>query len=234
MTRIQKFHSFYIGADVDLTREQVQQMVSCFEISTARVNAVLGGRAAVTRTTLPGIGPVVVKQYTRGGIIRRFNKTFYLNFSRYRSQCEHELLKFLYHLGVSVPVSIAFARRGFFFYQAWLITKEIKNAITLADAVLKDPDRVRAVMPDLSRQVEILIENQIHHVDLHPGNVLVTPENRLYLIDFDKARTTPVNRRRLREKYIRRWQRAVLKYRLPAFLNTILDNRPADTAAGLE
>jgi predicted Ser/Thr protein kinase len=71
-------------------------------------------------------------------------------------------------------------------------------------------------------------------VDLHPGNVLVTPENRLYLIDFDKARTTPVNRRRLREKYIRRWQRAVLKYRLPAFLNTILDNRTADTAAGLE
>ena len=226
MTRIQKFQSFHIGADMDLTTDQMRRMVSCFETSTARADTVLGGRTAVIRANIPDIGPVVVKQYTRGGVIRKFNQTTYLKFSRYRSQCEFELLKFLDHLGVRVPEPVAFARRGKFFYQAWLITKEIGHAITLADAVRKEPDTARALMPELSRQVDILIENQIHHVDLHPGNILVTPENRLYLIDFDKARTTPVNRRRLRGKYVRRWQRAVLKYRLPAFLTKIFNHRP--------
>lgn len=211
---------------MELSMEQMRQMVSCFEKSATGANALLGGRSAVTRTIIPGIGPVVVKQYTRGGVIRKFNKATYLNFSRYRSQCEYELLKFLDHLGVHVPVPIAFARRGKFFYQAWLTTKEIENADTLADIACKKPDRVRTVMPELSRQVELLIENQIHHVDLHPGNVLVDPGGRLYLIDFDKARTAPVNRRRLREKYIRRWRRAVEKHRLPMFLNTILEKQP--------
>jgi 3-deoxy-D-manno-octulosonic acid kinase len=76
---------------------------------------------------------------------------------------------------------------------------------------------------DLGRQLNILVENQIHHIDLHPGNVLVDNQDNLYIIDFDKARTTPQNRQKLKKKYLSRWQRAVVKYQLPAVLNTIDD-----------
>jgi 3-deoxy-D-manno-octulosonic acid kinase len=55
-------------------------------------------------------------------------------------------------------------------------------------------------------------------VDLHPGNVLVDSNSRVYLIDFDKARYSYLNKDKLRVKYISRWRRAVIKHRLPESL----------------
>jgi len=43
----------------------------------------------------------------------------------------------------------------------------------------------------------------------------VDPRGKVFLIDFDKARTRPQNRGQLREKYINRWRRAVVKHHLP-------------------
>ncbi len=222
MTDIQYFQSYCIGSEITLTGKHKRQLVSCFEKPIQTSEAVLGGRAAVWTIRLDDIGPAVVKNYTRGGVIRNFNRNTYLKFSRYRCQSEYELLLFLDRLGVSVPKPIAFAYQGKFFYHAWLVTREIENAQTLAEFSRQNPDTARTVMHELSRQLTILLENQIHHVDLHPGNVLVDNENKLFIIDFDKARTTPQNRHKLQEKYIRRWQRAVLKYKLPAALNNII------------
>lgn len=225
MTDIQHFQSYCIGSAMRLTNEHKRRLVSCFEKPILPAGAVLGGRAAVSTIQLDDIGPAVVKHYTRGGVIRNFNRNTYLKFSRYRCQSEYELLLFLDGLGISVPEPIAFAFRGKFFYHAWLVTREIQDARTLIDVSSQNPDQARAVMSELSRQVEILIENQIHHVDLHPGNVLVDSQNNLFIIDFDKAVTTPQNRHKLQQKYIKRWQRSVLKYKLPAVLNNISDIR---------
>ena len=219
MTEIDFFSSYTIGSEKKLTHQQKQQLVSCFEKPVERARTVLGGRAAVARIQLNNIGPVVVKNYTRGGIIRNFNTHTYLKFSRYRCQSEYELLTFLDRLGVSVPKPVAFAYQGGFFYHAWLVTAEIKNARTLIDVSKENPDTARAAMKELARQVDILVENQIHHVDLHPGNVILDDENHLFIIDFDKAMTTPQNRQKLKRKYIRRWQRAQKKHNLPSVLN---------------
>lgn len=224
MAEIEFFQSYHIGAEIKLTQQHKRQLVSCFKKPTQTTKAVLGGRAAVSTIALKDIGPAVVKNYTRGGVIRKFNRNTYLKFSRYRCQSEYELLLFLDRLGISVPEPIAFAYHGGFFYHAWLVTREIQNARSLAEVSRQNPDKAHAVMQDLTRQLGILVENQIHHVDLHPGNVLVDNENNLFIIDFDKARTTPQNRHKLQEKYIRRWQRAVLKYKLPAVLNNIIND----------
>ena len=222
MTKIQSFQSYHIGSKIELTQQHKSQLVSCFEKPMQPAKAVLSGRAAVTTIQLKNIGPVVVKRYTRGGVIRHFNRHAYLKFSRYRCQSEYELLLFLNQLGVSVPQPIAFAYQGNFSYHAWLVTREIQNASTLAEFSRQNPDKTRTIMQDLAQQLGILIENHIHHVDLHPGNVLVDDHNNLFIIDFDKARTTPQNRHKLQQKYIKRWQRAVLKYKLPAVLNHII------------
>jgi len=225
MTEIQFLQSYSIGSEIKLTREHKLQLISCFERPMQTTEAVLGGRAAVSTIRLKDIGPAVVKNYTRGGVIRKFNRNIYLKFSRYRCQSEYELLLFLDRLGVSVPKPIAFAYQGKFFYNAWLITREIQDARTLVELSRQHPDKARFVMQDLARQLGILVENHIHHVDLHPGNVLVDNKNKLFIIDFDKARTTLQNRQKLHQKYIRRWQRAVLKYKLPAVLNNIINDR---------
>jgi 3-deoxy-D-manno-octulosonic acid kinase len=223
MTEIQRFQSYHIESKIKLTEQHRLQLVSCFEKPGKAPNGILSGRAAVSKIQLKDIGPVVVKNYTRGGVIRHFNRNTYLKFSRYRCQSEYELLLFLDQLGVSVPQPIAFGYQGSLFYHAWLVTREIQNASTLAEFSRQNPDKIRTMMQKLARQLGILIENHIHHVDLHPGNVLVDDHNNLFIIDFDKAQTTPQNRHKLQKKYIRRWQRAVLKYKLPTVLNNIVD-----------
>ncbi|MDO9263243.1 MAG: lipopolysaccharide kinase InaA family protein [Desulfosalsimonadaceae bacterium] len=223
MTEIYYHHPYYIGADTRLTEPQIRQLTACFEKPGDSATGVLGGRAAVLSVDLSGIGRVIVKNYTRGGWLRHINRRTYLKLSKYRCEAEFFLLKHLVGIGVNAPEPVAFAYRfkypvkyfGGLLYHAWIVTREIENAVTLARLSVQAPDRVRATMGDLVRQVDILVDNHILHVDLHPGNVLVDPHNRVFLIDFDKARTAPQNRGRLREKYIRRWQRAVVKHRLP-------------------
>lgn len=51
------------------------------------------------------------------------------------------------------------------------------------------------------------------------GNVLVYPEQSVYLIDFDKARHFKGSASDLRKAYICRWRRAVIKHGLPEVLS---------------
>jgi len=224
MITIQSYNSYQFGSESALSQQQMRQMVNCFETPGAPPQGVLAGRAAVSTNNVKNIGRVVVRNYTRGGFIRHFNKRTYLKLSAYRCQSEFELLQHLEQINVSVPRPVAFAYQcilGTFFYHAWLITKEISNACTLAHLSVTKPERILPVIDQLSRQISILIENHIHHVDLHPGNVLVDQANQIFIIDFDKARTKQKNHRQLRKKYMDRWQRAVMKYQLPDILNSI-------------
>jgi 3-deoxy-D-manno-octulosonic acid kinase len=224
MTTIRSYNSYQFGSESALNTQQMRQMVSCFEIPDLPSQDALEGRAAVSGIELKNIGRVVVRSYSRGGVIRHFNKKTYLKLCAYRCQSEFDLLLHLEKLGVSVPHPVAFAYQsilGAFFYRAWLVTKEISNACTLAHLSVTAPARAQMVMDQLSRQIAILIENHIHHVDLHPGNVLVDSENQVFIIDFDKARTNRKNHLRLRKKYVERWQRSVLKHQLPDILNII-------------
>jgi 3-deoxy-D-manno-octulosonic acid kinase len=162
-----------------------------------------------------GIGSVVVKYYTRGGLIRHFVKRRYLRWGKIRSQAEFELLQKVRSLGVKAPKPIAYAYRGAMIYKAWLVTEEIKQHQTLAQLSLSDPDLVLSLTSQVASHVCTLIHNKIRHVDLHPGNVLVDAKFNIFLIDFDKAYLTRLARHKLRTKYIDRWRRAVIKHRLP-------------------
>jgi len=219
MTPIQAYQSYHIGSKLSLTESQIQQLVYTFQHPVSPVNSVLGGRNAISKTTLEDIGQVVIKHYTRGGFIRKFNEQTYLRTGTTRCQAEFELLAKLKNIGVNVPDPVAFAHQGTLFYHAWLISKEITDVMTLAELSVNEPDRAKTVMASVNHQISVLIENRIHHVDMHPGNILFNQSNKIYLIDFDKARTDQSNHHRLREKYLQRWQRAVAKHQLPEILN---------------
>ncbi|MGD2270402.1 MAG: lipopolysaccharide kinase InaA family protein [Desulfobacterales bacterium] len=212
---IKLLDSFHIGSSIDLSDHQVKQLVALFNKPSRPVNSVLGGRTSATAGHINGIGDVVVKHYTRGGFIRHFVKKRYLRWGKIRSRVEFEVLQKVRQHGINAPRPIAYAYQGALYYRAWLVTEEIRQHQTLAQLSLTDPDLACLLTGKVVGQIAALIDNDIFHVDLHPGNVLVDHKKNIFLIDFDKTRFTQIPKDKLRRKYGDRWKRAVIKHRLP-------------------
>ena len=210
--------SYYFGFSSNLTDSQLRTLTGFFHHPDSIGVSVLGGRTSVTPAKLDGIGSVVIKHYRRGGLMRYFIKRRYLKFGKTRSRREFELLDTVANLGINVPQPIAYAHRGRLFYQAWLVTREIQQPLSLARLSLQDEKKTGEVMESAIKQVSSLIQNQILHVDLHPGNVVVDTAGKVYLLDFDKGKFYHGNRQKLQNRYLTRWQRAVDKHGLPKFL----------------
>ena len=216
------YDSYHFGSASDLTDRQLKQLIISFNMPTNTVDSVLGGRGSVAIVHLEGIGSVVVKYYTRGGLVRYLVKRRYLRRGKTRCQIEYEVLQKVRDLGVRAPEPIAYAYRGGLFYKGWLVTKKINEQQTLAQLSCADEEHAHIVMKELIDQVSILINNNIFHVDLHPGNVLVDSSDRVFLLDFDRARISQRDKNRLRDHYLVRWRRAVVKHRLPEMLCEML------------
>jgi len=183
----------------------------------------LEGRGKVLHTTLPHVGPVVVKHYVRGGLLRRIVQTQHVRTSKVsRSELEFEMLNLVRKFGVRAPEPIGFATTSGILYRAWLVMQEVPAAQSLARISVTNEDLVREVTAELIRQMQILIRHNIFHLDLHPGNVLVDNEQNVWLIDFDKAAHSSLSSRDLRELYLRRWRRAIIKHALPDYLSELV------------
>ena len=87
---------------------------------------------------------------------------------------------------------------------------------------MQDETLARRAANSVTEQISLLIQNNILHVDLHPGNVVVDDQGRVFLVDFDKGRIYSGSKTDLRDRYIARWRRAIIKHRLPMMLNDIM------------
>ena len=215
---------YHFGFSLNLTDSQLRTLASLFQHSEPEPTgpSVLGGRATIIPTQLKGVGPVVIKQYRRGGLVRYFFKHRYLKLCRTRAQHEFELLDRVGALGINVPQPIAYAHHGRLFYRAWLVTRQIRQSVTLARLSLNDERKAGIVMESVIAQISSLIRNDILHVDLHPGNVVIDTAEKVYLLDFDKGSVYHGKRQKLRNRYLTRWQRAVAKHQLPDILSQSL------------
>jgi len=220
--RRKTYNSYHFGFSFELTDRHFQHLIKLFQIPSKISNSILGGRRSVLIDEINKIGSVAVKYYHRGGIVRHFIKKRYLKWGKTRSQKEYELLQKVRGLGINAPEPIAFAYRGHLFYQAWLVTREIKQHQTLAKLSILNEERTRFVMKNVIEQVSTLIKSSILHVDLHPGNVIVDNQDRVYILDFDKGSIFPGNKNILKNRYLSRWNRAIQKHRLPWMLNELM------------
>ena len=132
------------------------------------------------------------------------------------------MLQVVRNLGINAPEPVAYAHRGCIFYQAWLISRAIKHPLSLALLSLKDEKKTRQAMESVIGQISLLIQNDILHVDLHPGNIVVDGADQIFLVDFDKGQIHPGRKEKLRNRYLSRWQQAVTKHRLPDILTEML------------
>jgi len=214
---------FQIGSLQPLNASQLSRLAALLSAPSARRPTDLAGRGTVSRGEIDELGPVVVKHYRRGGGLGQLiSRSYVRTRGAPRPEAEFAMLLRAHQLGLSVPVPVAFATRGRWIYRGWVVTREIPGVQTLAELAVAEPARARAAAQAVGREVRLLVKHLICHVDLHPGNVLVGPNDQVYLIDFDKAYAYPANPARLCDYYVCRWRRAVLKHKLPSFLSEIL------------
>jgi 3-deoxy-D-manno-octulosonic acid kinase len=217
-----KILCYRFGFSSHLGDEQLKELLSYFPIRKTADASLSGGRAPVATTVIEDIGPVVIKQYMRGGCMRFILKNRYVKWGKTRSQVEYESMHKLRRLGIRTPEPVAYAYRGFPLYSAWLVTRKIETACTLAELSCQDIQRVSGIMEKVIAQIDKLIECRFRHVDLHPGNILVDGANNIFILDFDKGYWSSTPREKLYEVYCKRWQRAVSKHKLPKILNDMM------------
>lgn len=199
--------------------EDVINLYNLFKIKISGVRSAVSQKSSVVRGMLNNV-PVVIKHYKRGGILRFINNHFYLSsFTPSRAKKEFLFLEKVRSLGVNAPKPIIYAIRGGFIYRNWLVTQEILNFRDFCNLDEDDIEKIRSYTKELARQIKILINNKIYHIDLHPGNVGVGEDNQIYIIDFDKAHYFKGSKNELRDKYIVRWRRAVIKHKLSELLS---------------
>lgn len=221
-----KVGRFIVGSAEEFPATIYAKIITLFNrLDDARRGGVVSPQG-ITRQSVEGLGKVVVKHYLRGGVLRYFLHRTYLRSGDYRSKHEFLMLSRVRAYGIAAPKPIAYGVEGGLFYKTWLILSELENVTALADLnTTSDCARYEAAMEQLIMQVERLIENRVFHIDLHPGNVVIDSSGQLFILDFDKARTFNGQLNDLRDRYLRRWRRAVIKHGLPESFSEIFCSR---------
>jgi len=161
------------------------------------------GRGGVLRA-----GPVVLRPYRRGGLVRHLNAGIYLQPSRF--QREFQVHRALWAAGLPTVEPLGWAcRRRLWGWEGVFLTR-------FAASVPWPRTWDRAVPAQLRTLLEALCAWGLYAPDLNATNVLVDPAGRILTLDWDRARWTPLED--LMARYRARLLRSLLKLGAPADL----------------
>lgn len=171
----------------------------------------------------------VLRDYRRGGMAARLSEAHYLWTGRERSRAFREmtLTAALFDQGLPVPRPVAarVTRHGVA-YTAALLTVRLAGARALADC-LAEADTV--LLERVGATIRRFHEAGLDHVDLNARNLLITPDESVWLIDLDRCRLR--RRGNWQNANIERLQRSLAKFEAEAAAPAIL--RGYERAAGL-
>ncbi|MCG6887255.1 MAG: 3-deoxy-D-manno-octulosonic acid kinase [Proteobacteria bacterium] len=132
----------------------------------------------------------VLRHYRRGGMITRFSADRYVwtGLHRTRAWREWQLLAKLYAQGLPVPRPVAaqVVRYGPT-YSADIMTQRITGTVTLAEHLARQPLDPQ-MWAGLGRLIRQFHQHGVFHADLNAHNILLDPQDQMYLIDFDRGR----------------------------------------------
>jgi len=172
-------------------KAQAQWFSRAYWAQRDALTEVAGGRGAVCFLQTSS-GRWVWRHYRRGGLIAKIISDRYLwtGERRTRSFAEWCLLAELRRRDLPVPAPIAarYVRSGLL-YQADLITQELPDSRTLAQAMADavSDDQWQAV----GRTIARFHEHGVHHADLNVNNILLGADDIVYVLDFDRGRIRP-------------------------------------------
>mgnify|MGYP000905590625 CR=1 FL=1 len=179
----------------------------------------IGGRNAAWFIPTP-VGSAVLRQYRRGGLIGRFNKSKYIFSSpqKTRSFQEYAIINYLHSAGLTVPKALAafYQKKGLFCEMA-LITSLIEDTLPLAVICQQSIDGIISTEQAASyahmtaQKIRQMHDLDVWHADLNAFNILCAEDTiEVYLIDFDKAQKLKLSDNQ-RQQNLARLQRSLLK-----------------------
>ena len=148
-----------------------------------------GGRGGSVKIKI-GNQSVILRQYRRGGMIRRISRDcyFWLGKTQSRSWREWQLLQQASEAGlpVAIPLGACVWKRGLL-YRAAIMTAFLEGTETLAERLVHT-----ALDGETWFQLGSLLKKMqslgFRHADLNANNLLIDQDTKLYIIDFDKGR----------------------------------------------
>ena len=159
-------------------------------------------------------GPVVLRQYLRGGWAAKFSRQayFYTGVSRSRPFREFHLLAKLSEKGLPVPRPVAaLCQHHGLLSNGAIMTARIASAKTLADA-LSAGSMVEDIWSRIGQCIRRFHRSGVWHADLNARNIMLDAGLQVYLIDFDRARYNPGtivngegNLKRLKRSLVKLW-----------------------------
>jgi hypothetical protein len=164
------------------------------------------GRGGVLRA-----GPVVLRPYRRGGLLRHVNADVYAGPGRF--QREFQVHRALWDAGLPTVEPLGWATRSRLWGSQGVYLSRFAQAVPWPRAW----DH-----PQVAGQVRTLLEALcawgLHAPDLNATNILVTPEGGILALDWDRARWAPGPG--LMARYRERLLRSLAKLGAPAGLRT--------------
>lgn len=138
------------------------------------------GRGGVLRA-----GPVVLRPYRRGGLVRHLNERIYASPGRFRQ--EFLAHRALWAAGVPTvePLGWACRRRGWGWEGVYLT--RWAEGVPWPRAWERSPE----VLPALGTLLAALCAWGLHCPDLNATNILVQPSGAILALDWDRARWAP-------------------------------------------
>jgi len=143
------------------------------------------------------VGPVVLRQYLRGGWVAKISRRsyFFTSISRSRPVREFFLLAGLYEQGLPVPRPVAaLCEFHGLISTGSIMTAQIPSAQTLAELLpgKNDTEAVVAnIWPRVGKCIRQFHDAGVWHADLNARNILLDSGFKVFLIDFDRSRFTP-------------------------------------------
>lgn len=149
----------------------------------------------------------VIRTFFHGGLFRKFvgNKFPHFHFCKksdclkYRPFSELKILEELFAKGISVPKPLAaYVRTSFLnlFYQGAIATEKLENTRNFLEIIKEhnqNPTEILAqqiatLSLEAGRIAQQISALGIFHIDLHLGNILIDQNNKVFIIDFDRAK----------------------------------------------
>ena len=130
--------------------------------------------------------------------------------SNARSIKEFRILQKMLQAGLSVPRPIAArVNRQGIFYTADLITSRIDHSSSMGDS-LKENSLSSDLWKNIGSCIASFHKQGFYHHDLNIENILIDSDQKVFLLDFDKAvQMDPINS--MAQKNINRLQRSINK-----------------------